>query len=154
MRMQLKRCFCHMNIALCMVALFIISSSAFGITNDFSEYEDVIFELSTREQPDSHARLNTSWGDQIYETNWKRDRPTRIFVHGFKSKRKILDRYRDGFLAAGDYNYITVNWMKGSSTFNYYVAKNRVKKVKILSYYYTLSTRDVFISMSQRSSRS
>lgn len=95
----------------------------------FSEYEDIVFELYTRDQVDSHQRLNTSWGDNIFQTNWRSSRPTRMFVHGFKSKRKTLDKYKNAFLASGDYNVIVVNWLKGSSTYNYYVAKNRVKKV-------------------------
>lgn len=100
-----------------------------GVTA-FDEYEDIVFELYTRQDPGAYQRLNTSYGDAILQTNWKRDRPTRMFVHGFKSKRKTIDRYKNGFLATGDYNFIAVNWMKGSSTFNYYVAKNRVKKVR------------------------
>lgn len=97
--------------------------------NAFNEYEDIDFELHTRKYDITWQLLNASHGELINSTEWNPNRPTRIFVHGFKSKRKVINRYAAAFLTAGDYNFIAVNWMKGSSTLNYYVAKNRVKKV-------------------------
>lgn len=102
----------------------------------FNEYEDIQFELYTREYPDSWQVLNTSRGDELLQSSWRAERPTRCFVHGFKSKRKVLNRYAKAFLHSGDYNFIAVNWMEGSSTSNYYVARNRVKKVRIIEIIY------------------
>lgn len=110
----------------CILAILIVNAA-----HAFNEYEDVHFELYTREFPDSWQILNSSRGDDLLQTSWKAERPTRFFVHGYRSKRKMIERYSKAFLQAGDYNFIAVNWMEGSSTKNYYVARNRVKKVRI-----------------------
>lgn len=137
-RMNLLRNFSGQHLVFAIAVLSIFVGYRCCCEAAFSEYEDIEFELHTRELPESYQRLNTSWGDHILGTQWKAGRPTRMFVHGFKSKRKTIDRYKNAFLASGDYNFIAVNWMKGSSTFNYYVAKNRVKKVSHMNIYLLL----------------
>lgn len=114
-----------------LVLCFSVIFMAIAEVTAFDEYEDIDFELYTREHAQSWHLMNASHGELIRNTDWSAARPTRIFVHGFKSKRKVILRYAEAFLKAGDYNFIAVNWMKGSSTFNYYVAKNRVKKVSM-----------------------
>lgn len=98
----------------------------------FDVDKDVYFELYTREEPRNYHLLKPSDGDLISQTTFKSTRPTRIFVHGYRSKRKVIERYAEGFLRVGDFNFIAVNWQAGSSTVNYYSAKSRVKHVRIL----------------------
>lgn len=95
----------------------------------FDAYKDVYFELYTREEPHNYHLLNPLNGEEILKTTFNTSRPTRIFVHGYRSKRKVIERYAEGFLQVGDFNFIAVNWQEGSSTVNYYSAKSRVKKV-------------------------
>lgn len=111
----------------CILFILIVNAA-----HAFNELEDVHFELYTREFPDSWQILNASRGDDLLQTSWKAERPTRFFVHGYRSKRKMIERYSKAFLQAGDYNFIAVNWMEGSTTRNYYAARNRVKKVRYI----------------------
>lgn len=110
----------------------------FGVTflqmsNAFEANENVQFELYTRENRKIYQALDTH-GDPVIEgTRFQSWRPTRIFVHGYRSKRKVIDRYAEAFLNTGDYNFIALNWIDGASTVNYYTAKNRVKDVRSIS---------------------
>lgn len=90
---------------------------------------DVFFELYTREERRNYYLLKPSDGDLISQTTFNSTRPTRIFVHGYRSKRKVIEKYAEGFLQIGDFNFIAANWQRGSSTVNYYSAKSRVKQV-------------------------
>lgn len=95
----------------------------------FEATEDVQFELYTRENRKIYELLDTHGEPTIEGTRFRPTRPTRIFVHGYRSKQKVIDRYAEAFLNAGDYNFIALNWIEGASTVNYYTAKNRVKDV-------------------------
>lgn len=95
----------------------------------FEANEDVRFELYTRESRKIYEVLDTHGEPAIAYSRFQASRPTRIFVHGYRSKRKVIDRYSEAFLNAGDYNFIALNWIEGASTVNYYTAKNRVKDV-------------------------
>lgn len=95
----------------------------------FDANEDVQFELYTRESRKVYEVLDTHGEPAIAGSRFQATRPTRIFVHGYRSKRKVIDRYSEAFLNAGDYNFIAVNWIEGASTVNYYTAKNRVRDV-------------------------
>lgn len=97
--------------------------------NAFDANEDVQFELYTRESRKIYEVLDTHGEPAIAGSRFQATRPTRIFVHGYRSKRKVIDRYSEAFLNAGDYNFIAVNWIEGASTVNYYTAKSRVKEV-------------------------
>lgn len=89
---------------------------------------DIIFRLYTRNFS-SYAVLSPKNEPPIAESVFTASRQTRIFVHGFRSKEKVLNRYADAYLKADDYNFIGVDWTKGANVFNYYTAKNRVKHV-------------------------
>lgn len=105
------------------VSVFISNSYAFDIE------KDLVFRLYTREDPVMYYVLKTRGIPTISETTFKPNRPTRIFVHGFRSKEKVIKRYAETYLGIEDYNFIAVDWIKGASTYNYYSAKGRVKKV-------------------------
>lgn len=110
----------------------IISITLVNYAAGFEAEKDVFFELYTREEPRNYFLLKPSDGDSISQTTFKTTRPTRIFVHGYRSKRKVIERYAEGFLSIGDFNFIAVNWQEGSSTVNYYSAKRRVKQVSAI----------------------
>lgn len=69
----------------------------------------------------------------ISSTTFNPNRKTRIFVHGYKSKEKVINRYKEAYLLLGDYNFIAVDWISGASTYNYFSAKGRVGPVSDIS---------------------
>lgn len=85
--------------------------------------KDVVFRLYTPELPISFIRLNDSDSKSISGSGFKPSRPTVIFVHGYKSKEKVILRYKDAYLKMGDYNFIGVDWIDGAATINYLAAK-------------------------------
>lgn len=109
--------------------LVLISLALLQLGGAFEANEDVQFELYTRESRKVYEVLDTHGEPQIAGSRFDASRPTRIFVHGYRSKRKVIDRYSEAYLNAGDYNFIAVNWIEGASTVNYYTAKGRVKDV-------------------------
>lgn len=64
-----------------------------------------------------------------YRLNFDPIRPTRIFVHGYKSDTDLMDSYAQAYLNAGNFNFIAVDWLAGASTWNYLTAKDRVPEV-------------------------
>lgn len=98
-------------------------------SNAFDIEKHLIFRLYTREDPVMYYALQTNGKQNISGTTFKPERPTRIFVHGFRSKEKVIKRYTEAYLKAGDYNFIAVDWTEGASTYNYYAAKGRVRPV-------------------------
>lgn len=105
------------------VMISILNIHAFDIDKDLA------FRLYTREDPIMYFVLRTSGTPAVSETPFKPTRPTRIFIHGYKSKEKVIRRYTDAYLELGDFNFIAVDWIKGASTYNYYSAKGRVRPV-------------------------
>lgn len=97
----------------------------------FDIKKDLVFRLYTREDPIMYYALNAEGGPAINDTTFNPNRPTRIFVHGFRSKVKVLNRYCESFLNIGDYNFIAVDWIEGASTLYYYAAKGRVRPVSM-----------------------
>lgn len=97
---------------------------------NFDADRDVIYELYTRDRPINYQTLEPAAGDTIRtDTTYDPKKPTRIFIHGFLSKRRNFPRYAEAYLKNGDYNFIAVNWMAGSSTYNYIKARGRVDGV-------------------------
>ena len=104
-------------------------------SNGFDAEKDVDFELFTRADPKQFEQLKATDERSIqYDSMFNPSRPTRIFIHGYLSKRKVLNRYAEAYLKAGDYNFFAVNWTKGSSTLLYPRAKLRVRKVSLLRF--------------------
>lgn len=106
---------------------------------DFDVKDDVYYELYSNDQPLTHFHnLLTTNNDNnrsmpLAESPFDPKRPTRIFVHGYRSKRKNFIKYAEAYRSKGNYNFIVVNWLAGAKTYNYYKARNRVKAVSILS---------------------
>lgn len=101
----------------------------------FVAYDDVKFELFTQDhsrENNEYDLLKASEGAAILTTKWRTDKMTRMYIHGYRTSRKVFFKFRDKFLDIADYNFIAVNWLKGSRTVNYLYAKNRVKKVSHL----------------------
>lgn len=99
----------------------------------FTIEKDLVFRLYTHEDPVMYYALSKNGPPLVSETPFNPNRPTRIFVHGFKSKEKVIRRYKDAFLGIGDYNFIAVDWIEGASTYNYFSAKGRVRPVRSLT---------------------
>lgn len=105
------------------------------VDGKFDAENDVRFELHTREhgietyedlKVDPYGRMDR--GPTIFDPK----RPTRLFVHGFWSSRRAYLRYARAFLKNGDCNFIAVNWLKGSKTYNYWRARGRVHRVSFV----------------------
>ncbi|XP_055295778.1 lipase member H-A-like [Sitodiplosis mosellana] len=105
------------------VSICVLNSNAFDIN------KDLVFRLYTREDPVMYYALKPNGSPAVSETPFNSSRPTRIFVHGYKSKEKVIKRYTENYLDIGDYNFIAVDWIEGASTYNYYLAKSRVGSI-------------------------
>lgn len=115
-------------IVLIIGVIFTFDSDAFDVEND------VIFRLYTRGEDKMYYALKANDDEApISNTPFNPNRPTRIFVHGFRSKPKVIVRYAEAYLKLGDFNFIAVDWTKGASTYNYYSAKGRVSGVRIIN---------------------
>lgn len=109
-----------------------MTTSRLLVDASFDVRHDVQFELHTREHGvDTYEELQT---DQYGRTDrdptmFDAARPTRIYVHGFRSSRRAYLRYARAFLKNADCNFIAVNWLNGSKTYNYFRARGRVERV-------------------------
>lgn len=102
------------------------------VDGKFDARRDVKFELHTRDHSvDSYEDLQAdAYGRTERDpTIFDPSRPTRIFVHGYWSSRRAYLRYARAFLKNGDCNFIAVNWLNGSKTYNYFRARGRVQRV-------------------------
>lgn len=93
----------------------------------FAEFtkEDILFQYHSRDIP---GVKNLNWKWKPNESAKKR--PTRIFVHGYKAKMRLLELYVQAYLNADDFNFINVNWIKGAHD-NYLRVKRRIPTVII-----------------------
>lgn len=117
---------CLTSVSLC--SLLVASCFVYGTAFDASE--DVQFELYTRDNRQVFQPIDTHGEPAIAITRFDPNKPTRIFVHGYRSKHKVINRYAEAYLNALDCNFIAVNWIEGASTANYYTARGRVKDVR------------------------
>lgn len=95
-------------------------SAAFDLEND------LVFRLYTREEPNTYYAMKAMFNPP---PAFNPNRPTRIFIHGFKSSEKVLIRYKNAYLKLGNYNFIAVDWINGANTVNYLKAKGRIQPV-------------------------
>lgn len=106
-----------------------------SISSGFNASEEIYYELYTNDQPLTHFHnLLTINNDNdrsvpLADSPFNRNRPTRFFVHGYRSKRKNFSKYAEAYRTKGDFNFIVINWLAGSQTFNYYKARYRVETV-------------------------
>lgn len=106
---------------------FLILFAWIPLLRAFDANEDIYFELYTNENPENYQVIRNS--QAIRSTTFNPYRPTRIFVHGFRSDRNTIKQYSKGFLRAENVNFIAMNWIDGAETLLYPVAKNRVEEV-------------------------
>ena len=111
------------SFAFVVVCICVIKRYSFNIE------KDLWFRLYTREDPDSYYVLSGSGYPAVSETPFNSSRPTRIFIHGFKSKEKVIKSYTNAYLDLADFNFIAVDWIEGTRTYNYYLAKSRIRLV-------------------------
>lgn len=118
-----------MNASLLIVLCFVT------IANSFDASEDVYYELYTNDQPLTHfhnlltIKNDNDRSEPIADSPFNHSLPTRIYVHGYRSKRKNFLKYAEAYRFKGNFNFIAVNWLEGARTINYYKARNRVEKV-------------------------
>lgn len=113
-----------MSFLFVIISICVLNSCAFDIE------KDLVFRLYTREDPVMYYALQPNGSPTIAETPFNSSRPTRIFVHGYKSKEKVIRRYTEAYLDLSDFNFIAVDWIEGASTYNYFSAKGRVGAVR------------------------
>lgn len=96
-------------------------------TVNFSPEEGVIFELYTLKNP-REPQILTDYVS-ILNSNFNPLRPTRIFIHGWKSR--LNSEFTEGYFdeAKYDANLIAVNWGTGADTYFYHLARGRVNLV-------------------------
>lgn len=114
--MDLKGIFC---------VIFILWT--FSVVQTFDVNDDIYFELYTSENPDNYQVIKNV--RSIENTAFDPQRPTRIFIHGFRSVRDTIKQYSRKFLKAGNINFIAMNWIDGAETLVYPIARNRVEEV-------------------------
>lgn len=114
-----------------------------ALAKKFNSRHDVVFEMYHENGLAARLTLNQINRDSgrsngfANEFHFDKNRPTRIFVHGFYSERETLEKYAAAYSEAGDFNFIAVNWLRGAVTINYAKARGRVQQVHI--YLYTLN---------------
>ena len=62
----------------------------------FDVSKDVQFDLYTLRNPTTAQILTIDNTTSIDESNFNRELPTRIFIHGFQSKRRLKKALTDG----------------------------------------------------------
>ncbi|XP_055300053.1 inactive pancreatic lipase-related protein 1-like [Sitodiplosis mosellana] len=98
----------------------------------FSVEQDVTFELYTLKNKITPQILLMDNVTSITASNFNRNVPTRIYVHGFLEYGGNMKKiFNDAFLSKAkvDVNLIYVNWEKSSQTINYIAARNRVESI-------------------------
>lgn len=90
------------------VAISMLLSIEAIFSNSFNIEEQLIFRLYTPANPIDYQKLKILGSPSISSTSFDPRIPTRIFIHGFKSKEKTIDRYREAFFKIGNFNFIGV----------------------------------------------
>lgn len=101
------------------VAIFVLLST--GVLSSHAANSDKLvlkFRLYTRGNPTQYEEIDATGSRLMIMFN--SHRPTRIFIHGFKSDDTVIIPYKDAYLAHGDYNFIAVDWQKSAATNNYW----------------------------------
>lgn len=119
-----KKCF-KMNLNRIICVFFICG--LLSVVQTFNANEDIYFELYTQENPDNYQVIRNV--GSIENTAFDARRPTRIFVHGFRSVRDIIKQYSNAYLKSGNFNFIAMNWIDGAETLVYPVARVRIEVV-------------------------
>lgn len=99
----------------------------------FDANEDIYFELYTQENPENYQVIRNV--RSIKNTAFVAERPTRIFIHGYRSVREIITQYSRTYLSIGNFNFIAMNWIDGAETLVYPVARARVNEVNYINHF-------------------
>lgn len=93
--------------------------------------DDVIFELYTQKNPENPRKLILNDKKVLKNSHFNPKLPTRILIHGFNSKGKVIRKFANAYFTAGRFNinFIGVNWEKGSNIPSYLQARENVKIV-------------------------
>lgn len=107
------------------VAIFMLLS--IGVLCSHAQSEPVVnFQLYTPSNRVDAEKLTpsdpTCRAFKLFNHRW----PTLIFIHGFQSDQTVIDQYRDTYLRLRHYNFIAVDWVYASGTYNYITAKGYV----------------------------
>lgn len=96
----------------------------------FDVHTAVRFELYTRDNPDVLELLSLN-NDSLQGTKYDPNRPTRMFVHGWKAGDIWTPLFTEAYFKKGNFNvnFIAVNWREGADTLNYAAARSRVNRV-------------------------
>lgn len=103
------------------------------ISDACASKSDITFRLYTRSNNSiskSLYVLNANFDRPFSDTRFNPKKQTRIFVHGFRTKEKVIKLYSEAYLKKGDYNFIAVDWLKCAATYNYVQAKGHVRYVR------------------------
>ncbi|XP_049763711.1 pancreatic triacylglycerol lipase-like [Schistocerca cancellata] len=88
---------------------------------------DVSFRLYTQSNPTSPQYVTI--GDASSLGSFSASRPTRFAIHGWLASEDNLVAIRNGWIQAGDYNVIMVDWRGPASNILYAPARNAVPEV-------------------------
>lgn len=102
----------------------------------FIENDGVRFELYTSANPlipqhlqfgDTGPILPSDY-DSIKESNFDPEKPTRMLIHGWRCKGRIMPRLVRAYFIESrhDVNFVVVDWRKGSNVWNYFAARQHV----------------------------
>lgn len=97
----------------------------------FAAQHDTRFELFTPHNPSEPDLLVLGNSTSVKKSHFNPKYPTRILTHGWNSEGLLTPRFAKAYLVDGKHkvNFIALNWQKGSDTYNYFAARNRVKEV-------------------------
>lgn len=93
--------------------------------------KDVIFQLYTRANPNNAQNLTLHDKNGLINSHFNPKLPTRMFIHGWYSEGLLTPRFANAYLTKGDFNFIAVNWQKGSDILNYLQARQNIKIVGV-----------------------
>lgn len=112
----------------------ILAKSNEEIQPFYNAEAEVKFELFTRSNPTTPQTFKFSNIDEIVNSNFNRDHPTRFTIHGWNGdlQSNVNLGVIQQNLEHGDYNMIAVDWSAGAGTLDYIAARDRVRETGTL----------------------
>jgi pancreatic triacylglycerol lipase len=85
----------------------------------------VKYFLYTRRNKVEGQRIYINKKENVTNSYFNPDRPTRFLIHGFMNggRSYFSQKAKDAYLVKGEYNVIVVDWGSVAKTINYYQAK-------------------------------
>lgn len=94
----------------------------------FDANKDVIFKLFEANHLTEFSVLNPHDSKSVPDS-FDPQFPTRIYIHGYLTAPRSINRFRQTFFHTGTFNFVGVDWTKGASNINFLVSKSRIKPV-------------------------